>query len=188
MGQLIVEQIISADGFASDAAGGIDYFTAGGDWSQMEPEQLEMMVSVGAIVLGAETYRMFSAYWPIADPAIERVAVPINSLPKHVISSTLEDAPWGDLEPATIHPGDGVESVRRLKAHTTGDLIVWGSLTLTEALFAAGEVDRLRLRIIPVLIGTGRTLAPTVSGQTTLTLIDSRSFPRGHVTLDYRVG
>ena len=184
---LIVEQIISADGFVADAEGGIDYFRAGGDWSEMEPEQLEVIAGVGAIVLGANTYRMFSDYWPSADPAVEAVATPINALPKHVISSTLQDAPWGDLEPATIERGDGVESVRRLKAATTGDLMVWGSLTLTEALFAAGEVDRLRLRVIPVLIGTGRTLAPTVTTDTNLTLVASRSFPRGHVTLDYRL-
>lgn len=187
MGQLIVEQIVSADGFAADATGGIDYFEAGGDWSEMEPEQLEVMAGVGAIVLGANTYRMFSAYWPSADPGVEAVATPINTLPKHVISSTLQDAPWGELTPATIERGDGVASVRRLKSATSGDLMIWGSLTLTEALFAAGEVDRLRLRVIPVLIGTGRTLAPTISADTNLKLVDSRSYPRGHVTLDYRV-
>ena len=75
------------------------------------------------------------------------------------MSNTLESAPWDDHEIA-VERGDGVDAVRRLRDQYAGDLIIWGSLTLTDALFRAGEVDVLRLRIVPTLIGAGRAATP----------------------------
>lgn len=60
MGKVIVEQIISADDYAADKDGGLDFFDAAGNFSDAEPEQLRMIASVGAIVLGANTYRMLA--------------------------------------------------------------------------------------------------------------------------------
>lgn len=186
MGKLIVEQIISADGFAADKDGGIGFFeNDAGDFSEMEDDQLELLSHVDAIVLGANTYRMFVKYWPTADPKKERVAEFINSRPKHVISSTLDAAPWGKLAPATVEKGDAVSSVSALRDRYQNDLIIWGSLKLTEALFRAKLVDRLRLRSVPVLIGAGRSVAPADLGQTTMKLVTAKGFPRGHVLQDY---
>lgn len=66
-----------------------------------------------------------------------------------------------------------------------GDLVLWGSLTLTDALFAAGLVDVLRLRVVPVLIGNGRPVAPAVPGDTRSELRSSLVFPHGHVRTEY---
>lgn len=92
----------------------------------------EVLAGVAAIVFGATTYRMFADYWPTRDPAEQPVATPLNSLPKHVVSSSLEAAPWGELDPVTIERGDGAEVVARLRDRYTGDLIIWGSFTLTD--------------------------------------------------------
>ncbi|MCU1439529.1 MAG: bifunctional deaminase-reductase domain protein [Rhodoglobus sp.] len=187
MGRIIVEQIVSADGYTADRTGGIDFFEAAGDFSETQDEQMEMMAGVDAIVFGANTYRMFADYWPKADSAIEHVAVPINSLPKHVFSSTLDEAPWGDLPPAIIERGDGVDGVKRLRDEYDGDLIIWGSLTLVDSLLQAGVVDVLRLRIVPVLIGQGRAIAPPTVEHRVLTLTGSQAFPRGHLSLTYEL-
>src|ERR1700752_5077535 len=111
---------------------------------------------------------MCGGYGPAAAPATERVAEPINRLAKFVVSNTLESAPWGDTE-IEILRGDGVESVRALKdrfAH----VVVWGSLTRADALFEAGLVDQLRLRLVPVLIGEGRSFTPRDLGERRLRL------------------
>lgn len=153
MGKVIVEQIGSVDGYAAYRDGGIGFFDASGDFREGEDEQMKMLRSVGAIVFGATTYRMFADYWPNADERVERVAGPINALPKFVVSNTLRTAPWGGKGEVEILRGDGVESVRGLRQRIDGDLMIWGSLTLTDALFRASQVDVLRLRTVALLLG-----------------------------------
>lgn len=185
MGKVIVEQIVSVDGYAEDADGGIGFFEDA-DWiNEVDNEQLQLLSGVDAIVFGARTYRMFADYWPKADPAAQPVATPIRQKPKFVVSSTLRAAPWGPDDSAGILQGDGVTSVRGLRERFTGNLIIWGSLTLSDALLRAGEVDVLRLRVIPVLLGRGRSFAPPDLGLRRASLGTARSFPGGLAVLQY---
>ncbi len=183
MGRIIVEQIISADGMAQDSDGGMKFMTVA-EPDDADDDQLRMLESVDAIVFGRTTYGMFADYWPVADPDRYPVAKPIESLPKHVVSNTLDAAPWGDGE-ITVERGDGVETLRRLRAAYVGDVIIWGSLSLTDALFRAGEVDVLRLRIVPTLIGAGRGPTPEDLPLTGITLGGTHVFAGGQVTLEY---
>lgn len=186
MGQLIVEQIISADGYAQDASGSIAFF-ANAQWvNAADTAQLPLLSGVAAIVLGARTYRMFADYWPSADPVAEPVAVPLRELPKFVVSSTLASAPWGADDAAEILRGDGVAAVRGLRARCAGKLIVWGSLMLSDALLRAGEVDVLRLRIVPVLLGSGRSFTPQDLAPRPWWLACAQAFDGGLVVLEYR--
>ncbi len=186
MGSLIVEQIISADGYAAELDGSIDFFVNARSINEADQDQLQLLERVGAIVMGRTTFGMFAGYWPDADPLEEPVAVPLNTLPKYVVSNTLSHAPWGESgQSATVLRGDGVASVRKLRERVDGDLIVWGSLTLCDALLRAGEVDRLRLRMVPLLIGAGRSFAPADIGQRTLALQSVRQYPHGLVVLEY---
>ena len=115
-GRLTVEQIVSVDGYAAEPDGGMRFVSAAaaGD----DADQLEFLGTVDAIVLGANTYRMFADYWPAADPAIEVVAERINRLPKFVASKTLTDAPWGSGSIAVLR-GDARDSVAELKRRST---------------------------------------------------------------------
>lgn len=186
MGRLIVEQIISADGYAAERDGSIDFFVNARAINEADLDQLQLLEQVRAIVLGRTTYGMFASYWPDADPRQEPVAAPLNALPKYVISNTLSRAPWGEHgDSATVLRGDGVASVRALRERVDGDLIVWGSLTLCEALMRAGEVDVLRLRMVPVLIGAGRSFCPRDLGKRALVLHGVREYPQGLVVLEY---
>ena len=185
MGKLIVEQILSADGYAAEPDGGIGFFVDASSINEADRDQARMLDGVHAIVLGRTTYGMFADYWPGADPAKEPVAVQLNTIPKYVVSNTLQHAPWGGGEIDVLR-GDGVASVRSLRERIDGDLIVWGSLTLTDALLLAGEVDVVRLRIVPTLIGAGRSFTPTGLGRRSLALEDSKADPQGFVVLQYR--
>lgn len=187
MAKVIVEQIVSADGYAEDADGGIGFF-ANANWiNSADSEQLQMLSGVSAIVFGAKTYRMFADYWPSADPLAEPVANPINRLPKFVVSSTLESAPWGASEAVGILQDDGVAAVRALRQRFAGNLIVWGSLSLSDALLRAGEVDVLRLRMLPMLLGRGRSFSPRDLGTRQLSLGAAKSFDGGLVVLEYKL-
>lgn len=184
MSKVIVEQIISADGYAQDSTGGIGFFGSASWINDVDTEQLRMLGTVSAIVLGARTYRMFADYWPSAAAQAEPVAQPINALPKFVISSTLSAAPWGNGK-AEVRSGDGVETVRELRRRFAGNLIIWGSLTLSDALLRADEVDVLRLRVLPLLLGAGRSFSPSGVGIRKLALTKAQSFGGGVVLLEY---
>ncbi|HVK53029.1 MAG TPA: dihydrofolate reductase family protein [Pseudoxanthomonas sp.] len=186
MGRVIVEQIISVDGYAADADGGIDFFVNARAINEADTEQLRLLERVQAIVLGRVTYGMFADYWPQADPAKEPVAGPLNTIPKYVVSNTLRQAPWGSQgDAATLLRGDGAASVRSLRREVAGDIIVWGSLMLADALLLADEVDVLRLRIVPVLIGEGRSFTPAGLPTTPLALQSVQHYPQGVVVMQY---
>ncbi|MFD6054438.1 dihydrofolate reductase family protein [Agromyces sp. NPDC060279] len=176
MGRLTLEQIVSADGYAADEHGGLDFVEAVPAFDVTDDDQLAYLEDVDAILLGANSYRMFAEYWPVADPATQPVAEPIARLPKLVVSNTLERAPWGDGE-ATLLRGEPAESVAALKAERE-HVIVWGSLQLAGA---------LRLRVVPVLLGAGRSFTPDAPALQRLELDHVVSFPTGHLGLTYRL-
>ena len=188
MARLIVEQIVSADGTAADAEGGMSFLTPEATGGEADREQLRRLSGLSAIVLGANTYRIFAPYWPTASEEDDPIAGLINRLPKHVISNGLDAAPWGDHAPASIERGDAVDSLRRLKAAYPGEIILWGSLRLADAAFLAGEVDVLRLRILPSILGGGRGVVPEALPVTPLRLVSSSIHAGGQVALEYEVG
>ena len=187
MGKIIVEQIVSADGFAADKDRGIAFFEQDPDLHELDQDQLRMLETIDAFIIGANTYKMFVEFWPTEKSKDEPVSRWINSHPVHVVSNSLKTAPWGPYAPASIERGDAAQVVTAVGDHYRQDVIVWGSLKLTEALFRAKVVDRLRLRMMPRLIGAGISVAPPDLKQTELTLVASKVYPKGHVVLDYRI-
>ena len=189
MGKLLVHQFVSLDGYAADDNGDFSLFEGG---EVRTPEfDLELLVRlqlVDAILLGATTYRMFADYWPTPASASQLIAPSINTIEKIVFSSTLESAPWGEFAPARVESGDAVEAIRALKEEKFGDLLVWGSLTLTDALFAAGLVDSVRISVLPVILGSGRSPYPAGYAEREIRLVDSGIFDSSIVASEYAVG
>lgn len=186
MGRIIVEQIITADGFVQDSEGGMKFMNAA-PIDSTDSDQIQLLERAGAIVLGRRTYEMFVDYWPAVDPADEPVAALINSLPKHVVSKTINVAPWGPHREATVHPGDPIATLARLRTDVDGDVVVWGSLQLTDALFNAGLVDVLRLRQIPSLIGDGRGPTPRDLNQAVINQVALHA-GSNWITIEYELG
>lgn len=186
MGRITVEQIITADGFVQDSDGGRKFMNAA-PIDSTDSDQLGLLERTGAIVLGRKTYEMFVDYWPAVDPTDEPVAALVNSLPKHVVSNTIEVAPWGAHRAAIVEPGDPVAALSRLRTDVDGEVLVWGSLQLTDALFTAGLVDVLRLRQIPSLIGDGRGPTPRDLDQAVITQVGLHA-GSNWVTTEYEVG
>lgn len=186
MGQLIVEQLVTADGYTSDPGGGMSFVPPDIDSADKDLSQVDFLERVDAIVIGRRTYEMFAAFWPHVTAAQDRVSVPINTLPLHVVTNTLTAAPWGEHRPGQVERGDGVATVRALKQRYERDIVLWGSLTLADHLFHAGEVNRIRLRTLPTLTGQGRRLAPPLD-LVRLTLVTVEQHSGGQVTLEYEL-
>ncbi|MFG1941890.1 dihydrofolate reductase family protein [Nonomuraea sp. NPDC048826] len=183
MRKLIIQELVSVDGYVAGPDGELDFFESVTDYGQVDRDNLRILANVDTVLLGAATYRMFVQYWPAAD---ETVAKTVNTLPKIVFSATLDAAPWGGWEAARVVRGDAAEEVAALKRLPGQDLMVWGSLSLARSLIRAGLLDELQLRVIPVAIGTGRKLFPDDLHQLDLELAEARPYDSGIVSLHYR--
>jgi dihydrofolate reductase len=188
MGQLIIQDFVSADGFAADANNEFSFYELlDGGTAEFDRSQLEWLETVDTMVLGANTYRMFAGYWPTPASTNEIIAPSLNSLHRVVFSRHLTEAPWGDMAEAVIESGDPVEAIRRIKAGSGGDIVVWGSLSLAQTFLAAGLVDTVRLVVMPIAIGTGRGVFPPGQDPDLLTLHSATAYDQGLVELVYGV-
>lgn len=184
MARLIVQELMSVDGYVADESGSVEFFDAASDFDEVDHDNLAMVAQVGTLLLGRKTYQQFVRYWPTADAEI--MADAVNALPKVVFSSTLHRAPWGDGE-ADVVSGPAEAHVAALTSGRAGDLLVWGSISLAQSLLRAGLVDELQLRVLPIVLGGGRSLTGDLDTRT-LELLEAKPYRSGIVSLRYGVG
>ena len=110
--------------------------------------KLQEVLEAESLLLGRITYEVLSEAWPQRDGGF---ADKMNTMPKHVASTTLRDPEWN----ATVLEGDVPAAVAELKQDDGGPILVAGSCTLVHTLLTHGLVDELRLMVYPVTIGTG---------------------------------
>jgi dihydrofolate reductase len=177
MGRIVITEFVSLDG-VMEAPAGEDFkyrdwtfkFDRGDDGNKFK---LDEALGSEALLLGRVTYEGFAAAWPSREGEF---AEKFNSMPKYVISATLEDPEWNN---STVLSGDVVEEVRKLKQELDGDIYVHGSRQLAQTLIENDLVDELHLMVFPVVLGTGRRLFGETSDKKTMRLVDSRMVGEG---------
>jgi dihydrofolate reductase len=176
MRKLIVEEWISLDGYAADRNGTTDFFPATDQNRYSDEDQLKFMDSIDTILLGRKTYELFVDFWPTDKSRQEIIADKLNSIPKVVFSNTLTKAPWGSWPDAAVIAGDAVEAVRKLRQQKGKDIVLWGSISLAQALMKADLIDEYHIQIIPARLGAGRLLFPKEDENKELTLTGSKLY------------
>jgi dihydrofolate reductase len=167
---------VSLDGVAKQPDA---FFT---DWDEaMEANLGAVIATQDTVVLGRRSYEEWAEYWPGSD--IEPFATFINGVAKYVATSTPLDREWTDT---TVVDGDLVAFVRDLKNRPGADIGVHASISVAQALLAAGVVDELRLVIAPTIAGSGRRLLDGLPA-VRLESIRSTTSPSGYLLVDYRV-
>src|SRR3712207_2004244 len=106
--------------------------------------QLQLLSSAVGLVLGRVTYEGFADTWPTMTGDL---ADKINSLPKHVASTTLTETTWN----AEVLAGDAVDAVAQLKQSGDGTLVKYGNGPFSRALVEAGLLHEPDLCISPFL-------------------------------------
>jgi dihydrofolate reductase len=139
---------------------------------------LESAQKSEALLLGRVTYEAMQAFWPTAEG---EYADRLNELPKYVVSSTLTDPHWN----ATVLGDDWPEEVARVRKELDGEVLVYGSRRLSQALIAMGLADELRLQVYPLVLGAGDHLFGESPDKLELRLVESRPFAGGVVSLIY---
>jgi len=184
MGRIVVTEFVSLDGVIEDP-GGAEDFKYGG-WSfeidrgdEGNQFKVDETMSSEALLLGRVTYEGFADAWPSREGDF---ADKFNTMPKYVVSSTLQNPEWTN---STVLKGDVADEVTKLKQELDGDIVVHGSAQLVQALLDRDLVDELRLMVYPVVLGTGKRLFGDTSDKKSLQLVDSKVVGDGVAILVY---
>jgi len=185
VGRIVVTEFVSLDGVMEDP-GGAENFRHGG-WSfeigrgdEGDKFKLDEVFSSEALLLGRVTYEGFAEAWPSREGEF---ADKFNTMPKYVVSSSLEQPEWNN---STVLKGDVAEEVAKLRREHDGDIVVHGSARLVQTLLERDLVDELRLMVYPLVLGSGRRLFAETSDKKPLLLVDSKVVGDGVAILIYK--
>jgi dihydrofolate reductase len=184
MGKVVVSDNVSLDGVIQDPAGD-EGFPRGGwvglikDRPELAKLALDEALGAEAMLMGRRTYEWFAARWPSRTGAL---ADRLNSLPKYVVSSTLEDPDWNN---STVVRGDVLDEVSNLRHEFSGDIVIPASFRIVRTLMEHDLVDEMRLKVFPVVLGAGNRLFGETSGKKPMRLVDVRTLDGDTTYLTY---
>jgi dihydrofolate reductase len=189
MGKIVISTNLSLDGVVEDPDGkegfrlGAWFNRFGGQdleqWAKVETEET---LGADALLLGRRSDEWFAARWN------DRTGVwadKLNSMPKYVVSSTLEEPKWRN---GTVLRGDVLAKVAELRQAPGGEILVYASYQLARTLLDHDLVDELRLVVFPVVLGAGERLFGATGDEKPLRLTGTRMLGDGLVHLTYDVG
>ena len=188
MGKIVISTNVSLDGVVQDPDGQ-EGFRLGGwfgpsvgtDREAWAGVFFEEALQAEALLLGRRTDGWFADRWLGRDGDW---AQRLNSMPKYVVSSSIERPSWSN---ATVLKGDVVAEVTTLKESLDGDIVIYASYQLARTLMDNDLVDELRLFVLPVLVGGGDRLFGDASATKAVRLLDSRTVGDGLAHLTYEV-
>ena len=191
MGTIVISQNASLDGVVQDPTGE-EGFRFGGWFGQVSERdreawaavELEEVLRAEALLLGRRSDEWFAERW------LSRTgewADRLNSMPKYVVSSTIERPRWTTTGNSTVLKGDVVGEVSRLKREIDGEIVVFGSTQLVHSLLEHDLADQVRLMVYPVVAGAGKRLFEDISDRKRLRLISTRTVGDNLASLTYDV-
>jgi dihydrofolate reductase len=176
MRKVILYELLSLDGVAEAPE---TFFI---DWDEKMDAALAAVIETqDAVLLGRRSYDEWSQFWPGSE--IEPFATFINRVPKYVATSTPLEGHWNN---SNAIEGDLVPFVQELKSSSGGDIGVHASISVAQALLAAGAIDEVRLVVAPAIVGRGRRLLEGLP-PIRLELLRNATSPSGYLLADYRV-
>ena len=189
MRELLVTTFLTLDGVMQAPGGPGEDVDAGfpyGGWSAnywddtMTSVMAEATGGPFAMVLGRRTYDIFAGYWPTAPE--EAGSKPLNEATKYVASRTRPELTWRN---SVLIEGDAADGIAALKNDDGPELQVHGSGNLIQTLLRHNLVDRFRLWVFPVVLGTGKRLFADGAVPAGLKLVDSKVSTTGVVIGTY---
>ena len=188
MGKIIITTNVSLDGVVQDPDGeegfsrGGWFFQYGGkdleEWGKIEYAEA---LDAAGLLLGRKSDEWFAARWT-SRPG--EFADQLNSLPKYVVTETLDEPRWTR---ATVLKGNVVDEVTRLKQQLDGDILVYASYQLGRTLIEHDLVDELRLFVFPVVLGGGQRLFGATTATKPLRLVGSQTVGDGLLLVTYQI-
>jgi dihydrofolate reductase len=186
--RIVVTEFVSLDGVMEAPGGepGFKYpgwtfeFERGDDGNQFKLDETRQS---DGLLIGRRTYESFAGAWPEREGEF---ADKFNSMPKFVVSSTLEDPEWSNT--TVLDGGNAMDEVRKLKQEFDGELQVPGSHRLVQELIESDLVDQVNLMVFPVILGTGKKAFEETPERRNLRLKESKVVGEGIAVLIYERG
>jgi dihydrofolate reductase len=176
MGKIVISENVSIDGVIQDPVGDEGFSRGGwvgrvGDRGREEAAKVLLDEALGAEaqLLGRRSYEFLASRWPFRSGDL---ADRLNSMPKYVVSSTLQDPKWNNT---TVLRGDVVTEVLKLKQKLSGEIVVAASFQLVRTLIEHDLVDEMRLMVYPIVLGAGERLFGEASDQKPMRLIKTET-------------
>jgi|TARA_A100001391_G_scaffold190382_1_gene162731 dihydrofolate reductase len=191
MPKIIATMWVTLDGFVAGLDDGMDWVRL--DEQMMAYEQA-LVEAADILMLGRVTFGDFAGHWPhlanepepeFGDPssldAMHRAyARRIDSMRKIVVSASGNVVEWRNSETLlTI----GKIDIDRLNREAKGDIVIYGSVSVINALSALDLIDEYHLLVHPIALGNGR---PLFDSLVKLELESAEPFKSGIVLAKYR--
>ena len=186
MRQLIATEYVTVDG-VMEAPGGEQSLGPRGGWSfqywndEASKFKFDELFASDTLLLGRVTYQIFAAAWPSRTDE-QGFADRMNSLPKYVVSTSLEKLDWNNSH---LIKENVVEEVSRLKQQRGQNILLYGSADLVHTLMQHNLIDEYHLMVYPIVLGIGKRLFDGASSAT-LKLLEAQTFSSGVVVLTYQ--
>jgi dihydrofolate reductase len=176
--KIIVSEFVSVDGVMEDPGWTFQF-----ESEEKDQFKFDELAASDALLLGRVTYEGFAAAWPQMEEQTGDYGAWMNSYPKYVVSTTLEQAEWNN---STIIEDNIVEEISHLKQQSGKDILVFGSGDLVNTLLEHDLVDEYRFMIFPVVVGSGKRLFGDGLDTTILNLTETKMLGSGVVVLTYQ--
>jgi dihydrofolate reductase len=183
--RIVVTEFVSLDGVMEAPGGEPDFkypgwtfeFDRGDDGNRFKLDETKQ---ADGLLIGRRTYESFAGAWPKREGEF---ADKFNSMPKFVVSSTLEHPEWNNT--TVLDGADAIGEVRKLREGFDGDLQVPGSHRLVQELIESDLVDQVNLMVFPVILGTGKKAFDETPERRKLRLKESTVVGDGILVLIY---
>ena len=187
MGTLVISENITLDGVIADPTGEAGtkfggWFNQIGDKDREAWAKVELNEALGAeaLLMGRRSDEYFG---PRFASRTGEWADRLNSMPKYVVSATIDEAKWTN---STVLKGDVVTEVSKLKQQISGEIVVNGSGQLVPTLLEHDLVDELRLIVYPFIVGAGPRAFGEISDMKTMHLVRAQTVGDTLVYLTYQ--
>ncbi len=187
MRKIIATEFITLDGVMEDPGGAEE--SKHGGWSgqywnaEAQQYKFDELFKTDALLLGRVTYESFAAAWPSMTDE-DGFADRMNSLPKYIVSETLDHAAWNN---SILINEEVTKQISNLKLEDGQDIVIHGSDELINSLLPHGLIDEVRLMVFPIVLGEGKRLFKATSELSHFTLLETKSFETGVVVLHYQL-
>ena len=177
MGKIIVSEFITLDGVIEGPEWSIPFFNE--EVAQVKKDDL---FASDALLMGRVTYEIHASAWP-SEKDEEGFADRMNSLPKYVVSSTLQQVEWNN---SRLIKGNIPEAIIKLKREISRSILIDGGSDLVNLLMQHDLIDEYRLLVYPLVLGKGKRLFREGSPKRELRLREARALSNGVVALTYQ--
>ncbi|GGN12937.1 hypothetical protein GCM10010967_56210 [Dyadobacter beijingensis] len=175
MRKLILGLAVTLDGYIEGPNGEFDWCFTDQDYGLNE-----FFTGIDAMFVGRKSYEVAQQF---AESSNGDAVPGMPPLTEYVFSKTLKSVKHG----AVLIAENAMEEARKIKQQPGKDIWLYGGASLMEAMMNEGLVDELWLSVHPILLGGGRPLFQQSDHRTYLTLIGSKTYPTGLVSVRYRV-